>query len=208
MDSADPPSRAALLPVLGTLGGDAASHLVPGDSALLHAEGQFVLHDVSDRLGLRLLEDHAGDGGHGARRCARGVAPGDDKLAAKTATVKLGHKAVEEPQEGRFAAGRGPRDEDEGAPFDVERDIGEGVRGRAGIAIGDVVEAGDHGASPAAGKAPGWGEAATGWAIAAAGSLAGCRVDRKRRRVGHAQASATAAPAGENSGQPSPAKGL
>ena len=175
---------------------DAAAHLGRRDGLLFEAKGNLVLDGLRDGLGLWLLEDHADVAGHLPGGRAGRVMAGDLEPTCETAAVELGDEAVEEPQEGRLAAGGRPRDE-------LERTFGEGevdaVQCRvnhAGVPECDVVEGGDHVRTTSASKG------FSGWNTGEADGA------KKRITAGHAQLMARSAPPIAKGGHSRPAKGL
>ena len=114
---------------------DAAAHLKRGDAVLLHPEGNLIFHGIGHRLGLWFLKHHARDSRHLAGRGTRGIHLPDAHLARDLAAVELRDQAVEQPKEAGFTTRGRPGEQEKCVLRDIQRDVPQGRRIRAGVPI-------------------------------------------------------------------------
>ena len=115
---------------------DASAHYVGGNPEVLHGVGKFVLDDVGDERGGRVLADIADRVGQVARPMRRGVASGNDDPPRERAAREVGDESARGAQQGRLARTGLASDEHELALVDKQVDLRQ--RGSVAALVGDA----------------------------------------------------------------------
>ena len=124
--------------------GEAFLDLLPRDAEVFESVEQLVLHDGGDDLALHVLKDRADEAGEIGEAGVRGVHPVDPDGAVEIAAERVGNDPGQAVREGGFARARRTDDADERTVGDRERQIGERVAVRSGVAEGEGLQL-DHG---------------------------------------------------------------
>ena len=112
-----------------------------GQAGVLERKGQLGAHRPHDDLRLGILEQRARDGRERRGVVGPRVEPGDLQPAGELPAVEVRHEPGGGAQQGRLARAARAREHDELAGRDLEVDVAQRGRGRAGVAVRHVVEA-------------------------------------------------------------------
>ena len=116
---------------------DAPLDLAVVDAEVLEAEQQLVLHDGGHHLSIDVLEDRAGDLGYIGEGRLADVESRHECGAKQAAPIMVGDGAGDDARQRRLSGTRGADQADEGALFDGEVDVLEGVGAVSGGAVGE-----------------------------------------------------------------------
>ena len=127
---------------------DASSHRGRRLAAVLERKGDLGAHGPHHDLGLGVLQQRPDARGQLAGAVLASVHPGHLDASADLAAVNVRHQSAGGAQQRRLARARRPGQQHELSGLDLERDVAQGGRARARVAVREALEREHRGHRP------------------------------------------------------------